>query len=138
MVVRMTRRTRKNHTSIIPPPNAKVTYSEIVAQLEELARTCDNNQALMRTLLCNMNTMIEHVRDGHGIQIHFDGEDPMPISNSMMPRSAIARPIANAVGVKKNDTEVNIVLDMAGATAGLLKALRSATPMMTNTFHLPG
>jgi hypothetical protein len=54
----------------VPPPNSdKVTFGEIVARAGELAKTCDGHHSLMRTVLCNINQMIERVRSDQGIHI---------------------------------------------------------------------
>jgi hypothetical protein len=97
---------KENFTSMLPPTNKRVTFSEIVARAGELARTCSNSQDLMRALLCNMNTMIVRVRDNKDIQIHFDGglRDVREQSLQGVPRPAIFQAITNATGVKRKQS----------------------------------
>jgi hypothetical protein len=64
---------KENSTPTIPPVSEKVTYQHIQERSSELARTCQNDQPKMRTIICNLNRMIERVSDGHDIFINFDG-----------------------------------------------------------------
>jgi hypothetical protein len=97
---------KENWTTILPPTNDKVTYSEIVARAGELTRTCSNDQSLMRTLLCNINTMIGRVRNSQDIQIHFnDGLPDIPEQLLLgVPRAAVSQAIPNATGVKRKQS----------------------------------
>jgi hypothetical protein len=63
---------KENSTQPMPPVSDKVTYQHIQECSSKLARTCQNDQPKMRTILCNLNRMIERVRDGHDIFITFD------------------------------------------------------------------
>jgi hypothetical protein len=64
---------KENSTPPMPPVSEKFTYQHIQECSSELTRTCQNDQPKMRTILCNINQMIERVRDGHDIFIKFEG-----------------------------------------------------------------
>jgi hypothetical protein len=55
---------KEKTTPSMPPVSDKVTYQHIQERSSELARTCQNDQPKMRTILCNINQMIERVSDG--------------------------------------------------------------------------
>jgi hypothetical protein len=97
---------KENSTQLMPPVSNIVTYQHIQERSSELARTCQNDQPKMRTILCNLNQMIERVRDGHDIFINFDDgfiETSLKSNagDTNQPRDAIARAIPNAIGVKR-------------------------------------
>jgi hypothetical protein len=60
---------KENYTALMPCVSETVTYQHIQECSSKLARTCQNDQQKMRTILCNLNRMIERVRDGHDIFI---------------------------------------------------------------------
>jgi hypothetical protein len=93
-------------TSILPPTDERVTFSEILARAGELARTCSNSPDLMRTLLCNVNAMIVRVRENKDIQIHFDGGLPDVLEEPLqgVPRPATFQAITNTTGVKRKQS----------------------------------
>jgi hypothetical protein len=95
-----------NSTPLMPCTSQIVTYQHIQERSSELARTCQNDQPKMRTILSNLNQMIERVRDGHDIFINFDSsyvnmELDTASTNTNIPRSAITKSIPNATGVKR-------------------------------------
>ncbi len=97
---------KENTTPSMPPVSDKVTYQHIQERSSELARTCQNDQPKMRTILCNLNQMIERVRDGQDIFVTFEGGYiGTPLNSNAVdingPRAAISRAIPNAIGVKR-------------------------------------
>ena len=95
-----------NSTPLMPCTSQIVTYQHIQERSSELARTCQNDQPKMRTILSNLNQMIERVRDGHDIFINFDSsyvnmELDTANTNTNIPQSAITKSIPNATGVKR-------------------------------------
>jgi hypothetical protein len=98
---------KDNWTNILPPTtNDKVTYSKIVARAGELAQTCSNHQSLMRTLLCNINTMIVWVCGNQDIHIPFYGGlvDVQEQSLQGMPHPAISQAITNSTIVRRKQS----------------------------------
>jgi hypothetical protein len=96
---------KENSTSRMAPTSEIVSYQHIQEKASELARTCQNDQPKMRTILGNLHRMIERVRDGYDIFITFEeGFVNMPNASNALPgapRSAISRAIPNATGVKR-------------------------------------
>jgi len=93
-------------TNRTQPTSDFVSYQCIVERAGELARTCQQEQTKMRSVLCNINQMIDRVRDGHDIFIHFDTalqecEKENNALNNNQPRPAISKAIANATGIKR-------------------------------------
>jgi hypothetical protein len=96
-------------TPLMPCTSEKVTYQHIQERSSELARTCQNDQPKMRTILSNITQMIERVRDGHDIFINFAPVCVGPLTDSVnintnVPRSAISKAIVNATGVKRKQS----------------------------------
>jgi hypothetical protein len=96
---------KENFVARVGPTGDTVTYQHIMEKCSELARTCQNDQSKMRTLLANLHTMKERVRDGHEIFVHFDGNLNLPedtsARNNDQPRNAVSRAVPNATGVKR-------------------------------------
>ena len=72
----------------------------------ELARTCQNDQSKMRSLLANLHCMKERVRDGHDIFAHFDkGVLNMPNDSNAIDVNqswnAVSRAVPNSTLVKQ-------------------------------------
>ena len=93
-------------TNRVLPTSNVVTYQCIVERAGELARTCQQEQSKMRSILCNINQMIDRVRDGKDIFIHFD-TGSLEVNkencdlNMNQPRPAISKAISNATGIKR-------------------------------------
>jgi hypothetical protein len=98
---------KENSTPHMPCASETVMYQHIQECSYKLARTCQNDQPKMRTIVCNINQMIERVRDGQDIFVDFAGgyvEIPhnsnAPVDTNG-PRAAISRAIPNSTGVKQ-------------------------------------
>ena len=96
----------ENTTALYYPTSEHVSFQEIVARAKELASSCQQEQTKMRSLLSNINQMIDRVRDGKDIFIHFNDGAPLfgnnhTVPNINQPRPAVSKAISNATGVKR-------------------------------------
>jgi hypothetical protein len=97
---------KENFIAQVVQVGEKVTYSQVMEKCSELARTCQNDQSKMRTLIANLHCMKERVRDGHDIFAHYDASvlnmtDETGEVNINQPRNAISRSVPNATKVHR-------------------------------------
>ena len=87
------------------PVGEKVTFHHIKERALELASAVQNDKPLLKTLLCNLNAMIDRVRSGRDIQIHFGSGLLNDLTrdenvNTNVPRSAVSKACTNSSKVK--------------------------------------
>jgi hypothetical protein len=98
---------KENVTATTQPTGDYVSFQQVVSRASDLAGTCQYDQQKMRSLLANINQMIDRVRDGKDIHIHFDGNDFDDNNNmnvvpeAMLPRTAVAAFAHQATNIRR-------------------------------------
>jgi hypothetical protein len=87
---------KENVTALTQPLGDHVSFQQVVSRASDLAGTCQHDQRKMRSLLSNINKMIDGFRDSKHIHVHFDGNDldatnaVNGVSDATLPRTAVA------------------------------------------------
>jgi hypothetical protein len=98
---------KENVTALTQPLGDYVSFQQVVSRASDLAGTCQHDQPKMRSLLSNINEMIDTVRDSKDIHVHFDGNGldatnaVNRVSNAMLPRTAVAAFARQATTIKR-------------------------------------
>ena len=98
---------KENVTAPTQPIGDYVSFQQVVSRASDLAGICQYDQPKMRSLMANINQMIDRVRDCKDIHIHFDGND-LDATNvvngaaeGMFPRTAVAGFAHQATSIRR-------------------------------------